>query len=79
MINFPPFSSRGDQRCLQFETRKDTIVEHDELMTFQATAENALDRFAFPENNVFSLVIFDDDGKYIEEASIIINGFCDDT
>jgi hypothetical protein len=60
MVSFPSLSSHGERRCLQFRTGKDTIVEEDEEMVFQATTQHSLD---FIENSTFSITIFDDDGK----------------
>lgn len=41
-------------------TRKDTIVENNEVMTFLASTENVLDAL---QNNTYSLTVLDDDGK----------------
>ena len=61
MVHFNSSSEAGDYDCFLFETVKDTIVEDDEVMSFEASLRNELDAFV-NETNEFSLTIYDDDG-----------------
>ena len=60
MASFNSSSVVGDQRCFVFDPVQDTIVEDDELMTFDVMAANELDGFS---TSNFTLTIRDDDGE----------------
>lgn len=62
-LYFESASMVGERRCVLFETVKDTIVESDEVFSFEASTGNSLDMFA--EDNRFSLTVVDDDGMYV--------------
>ena len=62
MTSFNSSSVTGDQRCFVLDPVQDTIVENDETMSFEARVINEQDVFVDEENS-FSLVIRDDDGK----------------
>ncbi len=59
-VYFNASSMEGDTRCFQFQPVNDTIVEGDEVMSFQVQARNPLDVF---QDDEFSLTVFDNDGK----------------
>ena len=60
-LYFTSASMVGETRCAYIETVNDTIVEMDEVLSFEASATNTLDVFA-QGNTTFSLTVIDDDG-----------------
>ncbi len=58
-------SSNAKRRlCGVFDPVGDTIVEDNELFTFQTAAANSLD-YIVGEDSIFQLTLFDNDGKII--------------
>jgi len=59
-VYFNSSSSLNSTACFTFTTVDDSITENDEQFNFSSVAENPLDEF---EDDSFSIIIYDDDGK----------------
>jgi hypothetical protein len=64
-IVFPSNSAANTTRCFTFSPVNDNIIEDDEVFTLSAQTANELDVFVGTLSDLFSIVIFDDDGKFL--------------
>ena len=55
-------STSDEELCFVFRPKDDMIVEDNEVFNFETTTANSLDSFA-NNNSLFSVTIYDDDGK----------------